>query len=143
MKDKKVFDSAMSSSRRFSDIKVDVFLKNDETAAKKIVAVVEKFKRHMKKFTVINWPRICSAEVLPALMNAATDVEELSMSIWRHAGLQKLKFFPKEEFSKLKHLSIYGVQEIDGILIKIPDRSLEGLTADGDRKRRTFSNIRQ
>lgn len=125
--DDKIFGSMMQSSRRFSEIEIEVNSRpgNGEHQAERIVALVEKFKLETKRLIVSKFPE-CSDEVFSKLLEAATDLEVLQLV--EDYSSRDRKYLFKKEFSKLKLLTLRSSQEITGILNRVPDNSLEGFT---------------
>lgn len=74
----------------------------------------------MKKLTATAYPKLCSTKLFADILNSATDVEELTLEILRAEEQQGRNF-----------VSTSVVHEITGILNKVPDHSLKGLSVQG------------
>lgn len=114
----------LHSSRRFKEIKVNPSYKCQEAEANRIAEILGNFKSHTKRLAVFSFP-LCSQEISTPIMDAMTDVEELSL----FCGRNEIRgyFDLQKDFTKLKRLEFCGYIESSGILNKIPDNTLDAL----------------
>lgn len=115
--DDEIFDSIMQSDRRLGELVVKSEYDDD---AERYLAILKKFKKHMKSLVVLSFPIFCDA--LSEFLNEALGVEKLVL-------LEKCKrsFAPKQQFTKLKHLELFNFPESEAILEKITNNTLEVL----------------
>lgn len=133
--DDSIFRSMMFSSRRFRKIKINTGRsQNGEIIAGRVTAIVAKFKTHMKRLEVHTFPKDCSSKTFSDFLEVLFDVEELSLRSYDYrfswepsTETTKSICFSRRKFNNLKQLSIYYVNDITGILKKVPDNSLKYL----------------
>lgn len=125
--DNEIYDSLLQSSRRVQEIQIKVGDSEPDAVAERITDIVEKFKCHLKKLDVNLLP-YCSQKTFSAFMNAASEVEDLSLfqdELDLNDGNHEFHF--QNNFSKLKRLSFPGFRGIPAFFEKIPDNSLNKL----------------
>lgn len=135
--DDKIFGSMMQSSRRFTEIEINVDtapyerpdlrrstskkVNEGEAPAKRIVALLEKFQPHMNRLMVWRFPD-CSSELFTKFLETTTGVEEMRLT---DSERSDRRYLLQTEFSKLKKLTLCNSQENTAILDKVRDDSLE------------------
>lgn len=116
----------MSSKRRVNDVSIRHC---DESEIEKYLAVLQKFKPHMKRFYIYGFS--LQEENFFSLMIAASDVETLRLNVDVLSRNVKRRDISLRRFSNLRNLWLSSCPEEHKLFDAIPDDSLEKLEVKG------------
>lgn len=134
-----ILGSILTSRRRITSIEVDIS-SNDGVDVTRLTRVIEHFQKYIKKLKVTKFPR-CSEANYFKFLNAASEVEELSLDGVDRPDMSSLHAVTLKGFRQLKCLCLGGVpimnildavadNTLNELEINLPDESME-LSANG------------
>lgn len=118
----------MYSRRSIREIELEIDDLEDQHA-KKIPAIAEKFKVHVKKIVISGISGLRAHECIRSFLEACCDVEELDCQFKRYfedaTATINSRFVFRNKFSKLKRLTINSLRDNVPILENVCDDTVE------------------